>query len=96
MNISNNTVIDDTNQGKGIIFDRVRAESLFIINGNFIELADNGTPRETGIRFNAVSGVVGLQGNLNNTVLLQGQGTFFAMPNGSNNGQIIVNGVLVP
>ena len=103
MVVTNNTIIDNTDGGAGIIFSTVAQPSTFTINGNNIGLFDFGTGIEQGIVFNSVSGTVNLFGNQNNQVVLgnpNGQNAFieqiFFMPTGTNNGQIIVNGVLVP
>lgn len=101
--ITNNTIVDNTDGGAGIIFSTVAQPSSFTISGNSIGLFDLGAGIEEGIRFNAVAGVVNLFGTQNNLVVLGNpntQGAFiesiFSMPAGTNNGQIIVNGVPVP
>jgi hypothetical protein len=103
MAITNNTIIDNTDGGAGIIFTTVAQPSSFIISGNTIGLFDSGTGPEEGIRFSSVAGVVNLFGTQNNIVTLlnpNAPGAFiesiFFMPAGSNNGRIIVNGALVP
>lgn len=103
MSITNNTIIDNTDGGAGMIFTTVSQPSNFTISGNNIGLFDTGTGAEEGIRFISVAGTVNLFGNQNNQVVLgnpNAPGAFiesiFTMPAGTNNGQIIVNGVLVP
>jgi len=100
----NNDIIITGDGGTGIEFVRTAASSSFQIEGNRIGLSDFGTAQESGIIFSQVTGVVQLFGNINNLVVIQqnllpGNGVVeqeFRMPVGSNNGQIIVNGVLVP
>ncbi|MEJ7590616.1 MAG: inverse autotransporter beta domain-containing protein [Planctomycetaceae bacterium] len=100
----NNDIIISGDGGTGIQFVRTAARSSFRIDGNRIGLADFSTAAERGIIFSQVTGVVQLFGNINNLVVIQqnllpGNGVVeqaFFMPLGSNNGQIIVNGVLVP
>lgn len=103
MSITNNTIVDNTDGGAGIIFSTVAQPSTFTISGNNIGLFDLGNGIEEGIRFNAVAGVVSLFGTQNNLVALGNPNTpgafietIFSMPAGTNNGQIIVNGVPVP
>lgn len=103
MALVNNTIIDNTDGGAGMIFTSVGQPSSFVINGNNIGLFDTGTGAEEGIRFISVAGTVNLFGNQNNQVVLGNPNTpgafietIFSMPAGTNNGQIIVNGVLVP
>ena len=100
----NNDMIISGDGGTGVQFVRTAARSSFQIDGNRIGLADFGTAPERGIIFSQVTGVVQLFGNIDNLVIIQqnllpGNGVVeqdFFMPPGSNNGQIIVNGVLVP
>jgi hypothetical protein len=102
--IINNDIIASGDGGTGIQFVRTAASSNFLIEGNRIGLADFGTSAERGIIFSQVTGVVQLFGTTDNLVVIQqnllpGNGvveTPFSMPTGSNSGQIIVNGVLVP
>jgi hypothetical protein len=103
MALTNNTIIDNTDGGAGMIFTTVSQPSNFGFNGNTIGLFDTGTGIEEGIRFISVAGTVNLFGNQNNQIVLgnpNAPGAFiesiFTMPAGTNNGQIIVNGVLVP
>ncbi len=100
----NNDIIASGDGGTGIQIVRAAASSNFQFDGNRIGLADFGTAPERGIIFSQVTGVVQLFGNINNLVVIQqnlppGNGvveTPFSMPTGSNNGRIVVNGVLVP
>ena len=99
-----NDIIASGDGGTGIQIVRAAASSNFRFDGNRIGLADFGTAPERGIIFSQVTGVVQLFGNINNLVVIQqnlppGNGvveTPFSMPTGSNNGRIVVNGVLVP
>ena len=100
----NNDIIITGDGGTGVQFVRTAARSSFQIDGNRIGLSDFGTADERGIIFSQVTGVVQLFGNINNLVVIQqnqlpGNGVVeqdFFMPVNSNNGQIIVNGILVP
>ncbi len=100
----NNDMIISGDGGTGVQFVRTAARSSFRIDGNRIGLSDFGTAAERGIIFSQVTGVVQLFGNIDNRVVIQqnllpGNGVVeqdFFIPLGSNNGQIIVNGVLVP
>jgi hypothetical protein len=100
----NNDIVSNADGGTGILIARAAAVSDFVINGNRIGFADLGTGNERGIVFSQVTGVVNLFGNVNNQIIvLQSAApgnnfveTPFFMPIGSNNGQIVVNGVLVP
>ncbi|MCA9061674.1 MAG: right-handed parallel beta-helix repeat-containing protein [Planctomycetaceae bacterium] len=103
MQILNNNITDQTDGGAGIIFNQVSAPSSFTINGNNIILFDLGVANEEGILFRSVGGVVNLFSTTNNLVTLGNPNTpntrietVFFMPAGSNNGQILVNGVPVP
>lgn len=103
INVSDNTILDFTDGGAGIIFNSVSQPSTFTISGNNIGLFDTGSGIEEGIRFNAVAGTVNLRGDQNNQVVLGNPNaagafieTIFSMPAGTNNGQIIINGDLVP
>ena len=99
-----NDIVISGDGGTGIQIVRCAANSSFQIDGNRIRLADFGTANERGIVFSQVTGVVQLFGTINNQVqiqqnLLPGNGfveQVFTMPVGSNAGQIIVNGNLVP
>ena len=100
----NNDIVISGDGGTGIQIVRSAANSSFQIDGNRIGLADFGTVLERGIIFSQVTGVVQLFGTTNNLVVIQqnllpGNGAVeqaFFMPAGSNSGQIIVNGNLVP
>ena len=100
----NNDVVITGDGGTGILIARSAARSSFQIDGNRIGLADFGTVAERGIIFSQVTGVVQLFGSADNLVVIQqnllpGNGVVeqdFFMPIGSNSGQIIVNGNLVP
>jgi hypothetical protein len=99
----NNDIIIAADGGTGIHIDRAVASSEFLISGNRIGFFDNGNAAERGIIFRQVTGVVSLFGNVDNeVVILQNNGgngvveQAFLMPLNSNNGQIIVNGALVP
>ena len=100
----NNDIVASGDGATGIQIVRCAATSRFLIDGNRIGLADFGTAPERGIIFSQVTGVVSLFGNIDNLVVIQqnllpGNGAVehaFFMPAGSNNGQIIVNGILVP
>ncbi len=104
MAIVNNDIVSDADGATGIQIVRTAASSEFLINGNRIGFADFGTSQERGIVFSQVTGVVNIFGNVNNQVVilqsaLPGNNFVevpFFMPVGSNNGQIIVNGLLVP
>ena len=104
LRIADNDIVSDADGATGILIDRAVAQSQFVIVSNRIGFADLGTADEIGIRFRQVIGIVDLFGNGNNqAVILQSAlpgNNFvevpFFMPAGSNNGQIIVNGVLVP
>ena len=100
----NNDIVSNADGATGIQIVRAAASSSFTIDGNRIGLADFGVGAERGIIFSQVTGVVSLFGTIDNLVVIQqnilpGNGvveTPFFMPLGSNNGQIIVNGNLVP
>ena len=104
LTVINNDIIAGGDGGTGIQFVRTAASSDFRIEGNRIGLSDFGTAAERGIIFSQVTGVVRLFGTIDNVVIVQqnllpGNGVVeqdFFMPIGSNNGQIVVNGVLVP
>ncbi|MEZ6041870.1 MAG: right-handed parallel beta-helix repeat-containing protein [Planctomycetaceae bacterium] len=104
MSIAGNSILDATDGGAGIIFTSVAQPSTIGINNNSIVLFDvNTTGIEEGIVFNSVSGTVNLIGNQNNLIQLGNPNsqnafieTIFFMPAGTNNGQIIVNGIQVP
>lgn len=104
VSLLNNDIVFQADGGTGILFNRVAASSNFVISGNRIGFADLGTAQERGIIFSQVTGIVNLFGNVDNQVVVlqnaaPGNGAVeqaFSMPAGSNNGQIIVNGVLVP
>lgn len=104
MVLANNDIISDADGGTGVQFARAASRSEFTIIGNRIGFDDLGTIDERGIIFSQVIGVVDLFGNIDNQVVilqsaLPGNNfveTPFFMPAGSNNGQIIVNGNLVP
>ncbi len=101
--IVNNDIVATADGATGILIERAAASSDFLISGNRIGFTDFGIEAERGIIFQQVTGVVSIFGNVDNqVVVLQNAGgngaveqTFF-MPANSNNGQIIVNGVLVP
>jgi hypothetical protein len=101
--IANNDIIATADGATGILIERAAASSDFLISGNRIGFSDFGIEAERGIIFQQVTGVVSIFGNVDNQVIiLQNAGgngaveqTFF-MPANSNNGQIIVNGALVP
>ncbi|MFN9717892.1 MAG: hypothetical protein ACK58L_04305, partial [Planctomycetota bacterium] len=104
VSLLNNDIVFQADGGTGVLFSRVAASSNFVINGNRIGFADLGTAQERGIIFSQVTGIVNLFGTVDNQIVvlqnaLPGNATVevpFAMPAGSNNGQIIVNGNLVP
>lgn len=101
--IVNNDIVATADGSTGILIERAAASSDFLISGNRIGFSDFGIEAERGIIFQQVTGVVSIFGNVDNQVIiLQNAGgngaveqTFF-MPANSNNGQIIVNGALVP
>lgn len=97
--ITNNAILD-TSEGDGIIFTNVVSPADIRIDGNQIDITGLfGGLQERGIVFLAVTGSVNLFGDVDNTVIIRnlgGPAIFFAMPPGSNNGQILVNGVSVP
>ena len=101
--VVNNDIVSSADGATGIQFVRTAASSTFVIEGNRIGLADFGTAADRGIIFSQVTGVVQLFGNINNLVVIRQSGAAgngflvpFFMPANANNGQIIVNGVLVP
>ena len=81
----------------------LQGKALAWILAHLLMFSDVGIEAERGIIFQQVTGVVIIFGNVDNQVIiLQNAGgngaveqTFF-MPANSNNGQIIVNGALVP
>jgi Inverse autotransporter, beta-domain/Right handed beta helix region len=97
--VTDNTIFERTDDGTGILYRSVSEPSLFIIEGNVIDLADNDTgfpepgQGERGIIFSRVLGVVNLFGRNDNIVVAD---VPFFIPAGSSNGQIIVNGQAVP
>ncbi len=104
VSLLNNDIVFAADGGTGVLFNRVAASSNFVINGNRIGFADLGTAQERGIIFSQVTGIVNLFGTVDNQVVVlqnvaPGNATVevpFAMPAGSNNGQIIINGNQVP
>ncbi len=103
MTLSNNLMAFNADGGAGMIFNSVSQPSAFVISGNQIGMFDLGvgTPAEEGIRFRAVAGTINLSGVNNNLVFLlnPGGGSFIETPFsfvGNANGQILVNGALVP
>ncbi|MCH2210527.1 MAG: inverse autotransporter beta domain-containing protein [Fuerstiella sp.] len=100
--LTNNELRFDADGGTGIQFTLVNQPSTFTINNNRIGLFDDGALLETGMDFQAVIGVPNLIGNQDNLIFL----TNPADPNafierlfqfgGAANGQIIVNGALLP
>lgn len=91
-NLINQSGVDST----GIDFERIFAPSSVTINNNLIlQVTDFDTVLEEGIIFRDVRGVINLNGSQDNSIPL---GTFlpfyvdFFIPNGTSNGQIIVNG----
>lgn len=107
MDVTNNILRFDGDGGAGIIFNSVSQPSSFEIAGNQIGLFDGaniaGGPngQEEGIRFRSVAGTVNLFGTQNNLVVLLNPGgaSFIEVPFsfvGNANGQILVNGALVP
>ena len=101
--IINNDIVASADGATGILIERAAASSDFLISGNRIGFSDFGIEAERGIIFQQVTGVVSIFGNVDNeVVVLQNAGgngaveQAFFMPANSNNGQIIVNGALVP
>jgi hypothetical protein len=101
--IINNDIVATADGATGILIERAAASSDFLISGNRIGFSDFGIEAERGIIFQQVTGVVSIFGNVDNqVVVLQNAGgngaveQVFFMPANSNNGQIIVNGALVP
>jgi len=101
--VASNTFLERTDGGGGIIFNSLAAPSNVFIENNLITLFDQLGFTEEGIVFRSVAGQVNLSGSLVNTVQLGNPGaqnafieTIFFMPAGTNNGQINVNGFLVP
>ncbi|MCH2202926.1 MAG: inverse autotransporter beta domain-containing protein [Fuerstiella sp.] len=100
--LTNNEMRFDADGGTGMQFTVINQPSTFTINNNLIGLFDDGALLETGMEFQAVIGVPNLTGNQDNQIFL----TNPADPNafiervfqfgGVANGQIIVNGGLVP
>jgi hypothetical protein len=102
VNIFNNQITMTGQDLEGIQFATVVGPSTVFMNGNTIDLTDNGIVQNVfGIRILAVtSGIMNLSGTISNDIFINGQqGStfpwFFAPPTGTN-GQINVNGVLVP
>lgn len=99
----NNDIVAAADGSTGILIERAAASSDFLISGNRIGFTDLGIEAERGIIFQQVTGVVSIFGNVDNQVIILqnagGNGAVeqaFFMPANSNNGQIIVNGALVP
>ena len=94
-----NSIVDNT-EGEGILFTTIAAPASVQLDNNRISIQGLFTGDvERGIVFQAVSGQVNLTGPRNNIITINnggGPAVFFQMPPGSNNGQILVNGFLVP
>ncbi len=83
----------------GIAFERIFAPSNVVINNNFIrQVTDFDFFLEEGIVFRDVRGVINLNGDVDNVTTLGNSIFFFdfAIPAGTSNGQIIVNGTPRP
>ena len=96
INIFDNLINMSGFDSTGIDFSRIFAPSTVAIDNNFIGLVtDFDTAREEGIIFRDVRGVINLNGTQDNSIPL---GTFlpfyidFFIPDGTSNGQIIING----
>ena len=96
----NFNVINDASEGTGVLFDRVVAPAAVTMSGNEININGGfGGNIERGIIFQAVTGQVDLFSATNNIVNIfnfGGPATFFFIPPGANNGQLEINGFLVP
>lgn len=94
-----NSIVDNT-EGEGILFTTITAPASVQFDNNNINIQGLfAGDVERGIVFQAVSGQVNLSGPRNNIITINnggGPAVFFQMPPGSNNGQILVNGFLVP
>jgi len=94
-----NSIVDNT-EGEGILFTSITAPASVQFDNNEINIQGLFFGDvERGIVFQAVSGQVNLSGPRNNVITINnggGPAVFFQMPPGSNNGQILVNGFLVP
>ena len=92
----------DADGGTGMLFTIVSQPSTFTINDNEIGLFDDGALLERGMIFQAVIGSPLLTGTQNNRIFLlnpDDPNTFLETPfsfGGTANGQILVNGALVP
>lgn len=93
-------IVTDNTEGEGFVFTTIASPATVQIDDNQINiLGFFGGLIERGIVFQAVSGQVNLVGTQNNAVNIAnggGPAVFFFMPPGTNIGQILVNGVLVP
>jgi Right handed beta helix region len=102
VNITGNTIIDTTDGATGILFDSIAAPSTATISGNTITLSDNGSLLTQGIVFSSVTDqttsnvttLMNLAGTTNNVI--QGADTPFFVPTGTSNGEITINGSLMP
>ncbi len=105
MDIVNNRISFLADSGRGIFVDRLIEPASFQISNNLIQLSDIvngfGTPNTTleeGIFFRSASGAYSIFGAQNNVIELITFGNIqrVAQFNGNVNGQILVNGALVP
>jgi len=100
--LENNQLRFDADGGTGMLFTVVNQPSTFTINNNQIGLFDDGALLERGMFFQAAIGSPLLRGTQNNQIFLLNPNdpntfieTVFSF-GGAANGQILVNGALVP
>ena len=105
MDIVNNRMRFLADSGRGIFVDRLIEPGSFQISNNLIQLSDivdafgrPNTTLEEGIFFRSASGAYSIFGAQNNVIELITFGNIqrVAQFNGNVNGQILVNGALVP
>ncbi|MCP4787369.1 MAG: hypothetical protein GY903_05895 [Fuerstiella sp.] len=105
MDIVNNNMTFLADSGRGIFVDRLIEPASFQISNNVILLSDVvdvfGSPNTTfeeGIHFRSASGIYNIFGAQNNVIELITLGNIqrVAQFNGNVQGQILVNGALVP
>ncbi|MEO2034237.1 MAG: inverse autotransporter beta domain-containing protein [Planctomycetaceae bacterium] len=100
--LQNNELRFDADGGTGLLFSRVNPQSTFTINNNLIGLLDDGALLERGMVFQSVIGTPTLRGTQDNLIFLTNPndpGAFIENVftfGGTANGQILVNGALVP
>ncbi|MDG1894105.1 MAG: inverse autotransporter beta domain-containing protein [Fuerstiella sp.] len=105
MDIVNNRMRFEGDSGRGIFVDRLIEPASFQISNNLIQLSDIvdafGRPNATleeGIFFRSASGAYNIFGAQNNVIEMISFGNIQRVVqfNGNVNGQILVNGALVP